>query len=399
MPKRLMILGAGPNQVPGIKKAVHLGCKVITVDNLPHSIGHKYSHQYVNCSTVDKEGVLKAAVDHEIDGIVTFASDVAIPTLGYVAEQLGLSGPGQAVAETMANKARFRVFQSENRLNHPKFVLAQRFDEFERKMTEFNSALMFKPVDTSGSRGISMLSKPDPAPCYSAFNYAQGYSRSKTVCIEQYVEGSDVSGDGFLTDGRFLFAVITKKYKRDFVVTGHRIPTDLSEDDQNRVMEEVAKTCTAIGYMNGPLDFDVRIADDHVTVIELSPRVGGNGIPLLIERGTGVDLFSATIQQSLRYDIKLPAKADINRSCGAIIFGSDTEGILGYLSADREIRDAVPEIFEYHLSFKIGDEVPRFTHGGNSLGYAFFDCPPQSTYSSIADRFAKALQLKVQPDS
>ena len=390
-----MILGAGPNQLPGIKKAVNLGCEVITVDNIPDSIGHNYSQHYVNCSTVDKEGVLKAAVDFGIDGIVTFASDVAIPTLGYVAEQLGLIGPGQSVAETMTNKAKFRVFQSENGLHHPKFFLANRFGEVEGQIAEFTSSLMFKPVDASGSRGVSMLNKPDLESCSLAFEYAKGYSRSKTVCVEEYVDGIDVSGDGFLADGQFVFVVITKKYKRGFVVTGHRLPTDISADDQDCIIAEVTKTCTAIGYMDGPLDFDARISNGQVTVLEMSPRLGGNGIPILIERGTGVDLFSAAILQSLGLEVKLSEEADVNRSCGAIIFGSNTEGILEYLAADRELMGAVPEIFDYHLNFKIGDEVPTFSHGGNSLGYACFDCPPQLPYNSIVSRIMNSLQIKV----
>jgi biotin carboxylase len=399
MQKRLMILGAGPYQLTGIKKAVNLGYKVITVDNIPDSIGHKYSHQYVNCSTIDKEGVLKAAVELEIDGIVTFASDVAMPTLGYVAEQLGLTGPGQWGAETMANKTRFRVFQRENRLKHPNFAIVERREDLESQLSNLTPPLMFKPVDTSGSRGISMVRKPGTDSYSLAFEYAKGYSRSKTVCVEQYVEGIDVSGDGFLSDGRLTFAVITKKYKQGFVVAGHRIPAAISAADQNRVIAEVAKTCTAIGYMNGPLDFDVRISSDHLTVLELSPRLGGNGIPMLIERGTGVDLFMAAIQLSLGYKVKLPKKAEISRSCGIIIFGSDTEGMLKHLASDQEIMDAVPEIFEYHISFKIGDQVPRFTHGGNSLGYALFDCPPQLTYSSIVARIKNTLLIGVSKKS
>jgi carbamoylphosphate synthase large subunit len=394
-----MILGAGPNQLPGIKKAVNSGFKVFSVDNIPDSIGHKHSHQYVNCSTVDKKGVLRAAEALNVDGIVTFASDVAMPTVGYVTAQLGLTGPGQSVTETMANKHRFRVFQRENRLNHPNFVTAERREDLARQISNLTPPLLFKPVDTSGSRGISMVSKPDPASCALAFEYAKGYSRSKTVCVEQYVEGSDVSGDGILSDGRFMFAAITKKYKRDLLVTGHRIPTDISTDDQYRVIAEVVKTCIAIGYMDGPLDFDVRISKDQVTVLELSPRLGGNGIPMIIERATGVDLFSAAIQLSLGYKVSLPEKVEINRSCGAIIFGSDTDGILKHIAADQEILDAVPEIFGYHLSFKIGDEVPIFTHGGNSLGYALFDCPPQETYTSIIARIKNALQIRVSNKS
>ena len=87
-----MILGAGFNQLPAIRKAIELDCYTITVDYLPENIGHKFSHQFVNCDTQDKEGVLKIATDLDIDGIVTFASDVATPTVGFVAEQIGPAG-------------------------------------------------------------------------------------------------------------------------------------------------------------------------------------------------------------------------------------------------------------------------------------------------------------------
>jgi len=70
-----MILGAGPLQVSAIRKAVELDLEVITVDYLPENMGHRYSHHFVNCSTTDREGVLYAAREMEIDGICTFSSD------------------------------------------------------------------------------------------------------------------------------------------------------------------------------------------------------------------------------------------------------------------------------------------------------------------------------------
>jgi hypothetical protein len=150
--------------------------------------------------------------------------------------------------------------------------------------------------------------------------------------------------------------------------------------------------------VEGPLDFDVRISNNRVTVIEMSPRLGGNGIPMIIERGTGVDLFSAAIQLSLGYKVSLPETAEINRSCGAVIFGSDSDGVLEHIAADQEMMDAVPEIYEYNLSFNIGDDVPKFIHGGSSLGYALFDCPPPLTYTSIITRIKDALQLRVSKE-
>jgi biotin carboxylase len=396
MQKRLMILGAGPGQLPIIRKAVDLGLYVITVDYLPENVGHEFSHQYVNCSTVDKEGVLGAARELNIDGIATFASDVATPTVGFVAEQIELPGSCASIAQTMSNKAKFRTFQREHGLNSPNFVIGECLEDIEEQIEALSPPLMFKPVDTSGSRGISKLDKIDHDRCALAFQYAQGYSPSKTVCVEEFVDGIDVSGDGFLLNGR-LYAVITHKHKNGYIPKGHSLPTNIPDEDQERVFAEVVANCRAVGYTDGPLDFDVRVSPSRITVLEMSPRLGGNGIPMIIERATGVDLITATVRFALGEDVELPSKLRVVMRCGSWIFGSDHAGRLEGISTEEELRVAVPQVFECMINYRVGDKVPRFVHSGNSLGHVLFDCPSQSSYRQIVDRLQGALRLKVAP--
>lgn len=388
-----MILGAGPHQLPGIRKAVDLGFYVITVDYLPENVGHKFSHQYVNCSTLDKEGVLRAARELDIDGIVTFAES-AMPTMAFVAEQLGLPGGCPWAVQTMLNKARFRTFQREHELNHPDFVRGQCLQDIEKEIATLSPPLMFKPVDATGSRGVSRVDKIDHEHCSAAIEYAQGYSRSKTVCVEEFVDGTDVSGDGFLLNGQ-LFAVITHKHKNGYVPTGHSLPTNISTEDQERVFAEVLANCCAVGYTGGPLDFDVRVSPDRVTVLEMTPRLGANGIPMIIRRATGVDLITATLRFALGESVKFPSKPEVVRRCGSWVFGSHQAGRLEGIATAEELQIAVPEVFEYMVNYQVGDEVPRFVHSGHSLGCVLFDCPPQSSYQKMVDRLQSALRLKV----
>ena len=390
-----MILGAGPSQLPAIRKAVDLGFYVITVGYLPENVGHKFSHQYVNCSTIDKAGVLRAAAELDIDGIVTFASDVATPTVGFVAEQLGLPGGSASAAEIMSNKARFRVHQQEYGLNSPGFVIGQHLQDIEEQMATLSPPLMFKPVDTSGSRGVSRVDQIDHERCAAAFEHAQRYSRSKTVCVEEFLDGIEVGGDGFLVDGRLELAVITHKYKRGYVVTGHSLPTNISAEDQERVYAELVANCCAVGYTDGPFNFDVMVSPERVTVLEMSPRLGGNGIPMIIKRATGVDLIAATIRFALGEEVRFLERPKVVRSCGSWVFGSDRAGLIEGIAAKGEVKAAVPEVFDYFVHYQIGDAVPEFVHSANSLGYALFDCSPQSSYRGIVNRLQRALRLKV----
>ena len=55
------MLGGSLYQTYAIKEAKRLGYYVISCDYLPSNPGHKYSDEYHNVSTTDKEAVLKLA--------------------------------------------------------------------------------------------------------------------------------------------------------------------------------------------------------------------------------------------------------------------------------------------------------------------------------------------------
>ena len=118
--KKLMLLGGLRYLLPVIKAAHKLGYYVITCDYLPNNIAHKYSDEYVNVSIIDKEVVLKAAQEKQIDGIMSFAVDPGVVTAAYVAEKMNLpfQGPFQSVS-ILQDKSKFRQFLTENGFNVP----------------------------------------------------------------------------------------------------------------------------------------------------------------------------------------------------------------------------------------------------------------------------------------
>ena len=395
MNKRLLILGAGAGQLPAILKAVDLGLFVITADYLPENVGHRFSSQSINCSTVDKAGILAAAKELGIDGITTIASDVATATVAFVVDHLGLPGCSLRTAEAMSNKARFRTVQQQHGASGPAFVAGQEFGEIEKSMVLLNPPLMFKPADASGSRGISRVDRMEHQACMEAFDYARSYSRSNTVCVEEFIEGIEVGGDGFLLDGHLQFVTITHKHKSGYIVTGHSLPTNVSDEDQHRVLYELDANCRAVGYTEGPLNFDIIVSADAVTVLEMSPRLGGNGIPEIIARGTAVDLIAATLWFALGKEFELPPNAPILRPCGSWVFGSEHAGRLECIASEPEMMASLPQVFKHVTQYSIGDQVPAFDHNGNSLGYTLFDCPPSSSYQDMVMQAQNTLGMLV----
>lgn len=393
---RIMILGAGMFQVPAIRKAVAAGYHAISVDNIPGNVGHAVSSEFVICSTVDRAGVLAAARDLRVDGICTFASDVAAPSVGFVCDRLGLRGPSLAAAETMTQKHGFRRFQQEHGLPAPRFIAGTAFDEIRAGAQRLRFPVVFKPVDSSGSRGVLKLDEWDEEQARGVFAKAQSFSRSDMVCIEEFLAGREVGGDAFLVDGEFAVFVITEKHRQGFAVRGHRVPCGLSAEDQQHVRSAVLEVCRGLGYTDGPLNFDVMIGPGRTTVIELSPRCGGNGLPALVRCATGVDLEQATLDLALGREYGFSDAVPAARGCGSWLIASGHAGVIRNLASPEALQDAVPEVFEADFAKQPGDPVSRFEHGGDIIGCVLFKCDSARAYERITGEIQNAVALDVE---
>lgn len=397
MSKTLLVLGAGAHQVPLVRRAVAGGHHVVTADYVPGNVGHRYSHASVDVSTSDVEAVLACARDLRIDGVATIASDVALPALAVVAAALELPGPSPDAVAVLCDKARFRSLQHAHGLAAPGYALATSPEEANVAAAALaGGPLLCKPADTSGSRGITLLESPEPRSVTQAFEAAVLHSRNGRVCVEEYVEGEDVSGDGFLLAGVLSGAVVTSKHTSGFVVDGHALPTHLDGSQRALVLGAVEAAAAAAGYREGPLDFDVRLSPDRAVVIEMSPRLGGNGIPALASHGTNSDLLGAMVGQSLGEPVSLPTSPVVHTPCGSVALGSGSSGRLGSIATADAIRRSVPEVFDVTLVRGVGEHVDAHTHGGAALGQALFDIPRGDGWQDLADRVRQASAVRVE---
>ena len=340
--------------------------------------------------------VLDAARRLAIDGIATMASDVAVPTVAHVAAALALPGPTAETAAILCHKGRFRRFQQRHGLRQPRFLVASAFSAIRDRIDELTAPLVLKPVDVSGSRGLGMAVAATDPTIAELFERARADSRTGEVCVEELLGGTDVGGCCFLRNGSVRLGAVTRKHSRALVPTGHRIPSELPAEQERAVLAEVARTCGLAGYAAGPLDFDARVTPEGVVILEMSPRLGGNAIPLLVRRALEADVTGATIRAALDLPDALPDAPALRRPCAVLVLGSDVAGRLGHVASAEELHAAVPEVFDYTMKYEPGDRVRAFEHSGNSVGWVLFDCP--GDYERLAERIRRALGLQVVPD-
>ena len=191
-----------------------------------------------------------------------------------------------------------------------------------------------------------------------------------------------------MSEGKILAFHVTNKHKDEFVVSGHSLPSNLDVNDINLIKSEIQATCNNLEYYDGCLNFDVIVNSAGATVIELSPRTGGNGIYELIKFSTGDDFIEASLKMSLGYKYEFSNKNP--KSIGTIILGSSKSGILRKLPSEDYLFSSIDELLYLNVGKKVNDKIFELTDNSQLIAYAIFDFGDsdyQTVVNKIKDKF------------
>ena len=120
--KTLAVIGASYLQRPLVVKAKEMGLRVICFAWARGAVCEELADRFYPVSIVEKEEILRICREESIDGICTIASDVASPTVAYVAEHLGLPGNSYSSALKANDKFKMRSAFLEAGIRCPRFM-------------------------------------------------------------------------------------------------------------------------------------------------------------------------------------------------------------------------------------------------------------------------------------
>lgn len=370
---RLMVLGASALQVPLVEAAVARGHHVTTVDNVPGNPAHALAHASLDVSTREVDELCRQARAHGVEAVATCASDVAVPAATAIAASLDLPGVDPAVARLFLHKDRFRAFQQRNRLAHPAWVEGDDAIALADAAHRLAGPVVVKPVDRSGSRAVRVLPDAGDEGLLPAIWAALSASFVGRACVESFLPGEELGGDGVVLGGRLRCFFPTRKSMDGCLVRGHRLPAELPGPLARTVHREIQAHVTAAGLDEAIVNADIRIAPSGtVCILEMSPRMGGNGIPQLIAHVHGVDLFGCALDLATAAEPCLAVGA-FPHPAATHVLGAASAGIAARCPTTEEIRAEVPELIELSLDLKPGDAFTAFRDSGDQLGRALFD--------------------------
>ncbi len=375
--KRLLMLGGSLYQTYAIKEAKRLGYYVISCDYLPSNPGHRYSDEYHNVSTTDKEAVLQLAKSLNVDGVVAYASDPAAPTAAYVCEQLGLPTSPYKSVEILSNKDLFRDFLQKNGFNCPKAMGFTSYEDALSFIDEFKFPVMVKPVDSSGSKGINKMT--DKSQLKGFVEDALSYSRSKRFLVEEFIvkKGHQISGDAFSVDGKLVFHCLGNEFydpncDKDFAPLGECWPFQMEHRYIEDLEEQLQRLMTLLNMKSNAYNVEAIVGeDDKVYLLELGARSGGSLIPQVTEYATGINMVTWVIQAAAGDPIDLTVlngkkEMPINGYWSNYMVHSDKTGKFQSISFDSDFEKN--HLVDFVNDLKVGDEVHRFRDAQDCIG-------------------------------
>lgn len=399
MKKKILLLGGSAQQIIAIETAKRLGYDTVLCDFLPDNPGQHYADTFYLVSTTDKQAVLEVARKEKVDGILAYASDPAAPTAAYVAEQMELPGNPYQSVELLCNKDLFRAFLAENGFCTPKAKGYRSVADANADLQAdvFRFPVIVKPVDSSGSKGVSRIDNKEDAG--AALEYAMSFSRDKRIIVEDYLEayGYQIAGDGLSVDGKLVFRYFANDHfnaacVNPFVPISASFPYNMPTWVHEKIHSEIQRLLTLLGMRTCTYNFDIRIDSDYnVYLMEIAPRDGGNYIPQCIRYATGVDLVECSVRAAMGEPIHCSDSTEGRGYWAYYAVHSLHDGILQEIRINPVIE--ANNIVENHILKVPGDEIRAFTGANTTLGILVMKFDSMEQMLDMMDHSEKWIQI------
>ena len=367
--KKILIIGAGFLQKFVIRRAKELGYYTLAVDANPSAEGFAFADQFKVVNIVDEKACLEYAIENEIDGVLTAATDYGVLTASYIAQQMDLKGIEYEVAKVIKNKyqVRKKLYEAGADDTGCSYEISSE-DEICAVAKEIKFPVMVKPCDGSGSRGASRVDDVDGFK--EACLLAMKSSLSKKVLVEPFIYGKEYGVESFVKDGEVnVLAVMGKVMTKPpyYAELGHCVPNDLDNATNQKIRDYVKKAINALGINFGSVNMDLIVGQSgDVHIVDIGARMGGNLIGShIVPMSTGVDYIGNMIKAHVNDEASFAANGEINPVATRLL--ALTPGKVSQLPDFENIEQTYGVTIEHHLN--INDYINEYHTNLDGVGY------------------------------
>jgi biotin carboxylase len=297
----LLVVGAGPLQVPAIHEARALGIRSIAVDGNASAVGLTLCDVPYVADILDANAVSAIAESESIDGVMTLCTDAAVSTVAEVGRRMGLPVLSPEAAARATDKRLMREAFAESGAPSPSTCLIHSLSEAQSAAEAFGYPVVLKIGRGSGSRGVYRID--DPEAIEMAYAGCRAWQKEGTLLLEEWVVGDEVSVEGYCTDRDCSIIAITDKFLFPGispVEVGHCQPSAHAPLREHQIYSSVLAGLKALDLTWCAFHAEVKVSNKGAQLIEIGARLGGDRISThLTPLSTGVNLVRVAILLAL----------------------------------------------------------------------------------------------------
>jgi len=284
--------------------------------------------------------------------------------------------PPEAI-EATHDKFAMRVLSARAGVPVPNFSLHRACENPVWIANRTRYPVVLKPLHLTGSRGV--IRADDPREFVSAFCRVARLLQQpgtgpdpKSVLVESYIPGAEVSLDGVLDEGRLRVLALYDKpdplegpfFEETMFVTPSRFP----EDVQKRIFECAQAALDAVGLKVGPVHVEMRVNEDGPRLLELASRTMGGYCTraLPFEGSRTVEELVLSQAANLGADGFVPAPG----AHGVMMIPIPGEGIYRGVEGTEEA-ESVAGVTGVMMSVTPGTEIKPLPEGDKYVGFIF----------------------------
>lgn len=370
---KIMVIAGGDWQTPIVRTIKKMGHQVICSNLYEDSPAFKYADYGEVANVLDKDANLEIAQKHMPDAVLTDQSDLAVPTVAYVAEKMGLKGIGEDKAKLFTNKYMMREFCEKNGFPYPKYKLCSSYAEAVVFLGDvLKGRAIIKPVDSQSSRGIHVVHNVEELEV--AYPDALQYSNSmNAVLLEEYIDGKEFTVDGIKTNEGYWVTAISKKnhyaynpsIAQELLFSHYDCDKEYEYDELRNINKEmVLKMDLPFGLTHA----EYKYMNGQYYLIEIAARGGGTKIssdivPIMSGINTNEILIDTLLGKERSVDVSY-----INDVCAMLGFFDFKPGRVKAIEGVKTVQ-TYSGVQDIGLNLKPGDSIENAKDDRSRVGY------------------------------
>jgi biotin carboxylase len=360
---KVLILGVAAVQLDAILELRKMGVETFAVAMAKDGPAADAADHFDVINVLDEEAVARHVRANAIDAVYSTGSDLAMPVACRIGERLGLPHfTTSRVAYVCNHKDAMRpALGPDCEGNVPHQVM-------ERSgPVSIPFPAILKPADSQGQRGIFLVRSQ--AEFEAHFGDAKKFSREGKVIVERYIDGPEVSVNGYMANGVLRFMVASDREtwpEYTGLIHKHVVPGKSFAPETERLMKQVLQdACNRIGILNGPVYFQMKVMDERPYIIEMTPRLDGCHMWNLLARATGVNLMRLTFGHLLFDDLSELDRAFPQVKPMELVFWCQKPGT----TMDRSRLELPADAVDHFYYYETGDFIRPVNGRFDKIGY------------------------------